>query len=150
MADRFPPRVAAEIGRDKSFGCRAGSFWFEDIDAMADRAERAETSAIVAQNTALLLDSVCHDAMHIIIGLTKALAIYAPAAGNTLKPDADEIFKRWGNVRTALADPVITGLDLAMKDAASGTAYFMATPEGLKRIDHKDVLKLAEEAKDHG
>lgn len=95
MAKPFPPRMAAEMERGKKTGCRAVAVWIDDINALATRAEAAE-------ETIQQLNSIAHDLMLIIISLTKSLQIYAPADGKSLRADAEAIFKRWGEVQSAL------------------------------------------------
>lgn len=95
MAKPFPPRMAAEMERGKKVGCRAIAVWIEDIEALAALAARVESAGTTVQQ----LNSVAHDLMLIIIGLTKKLQIYAPAEGQSLRADAEEIFKRWGEIQ---------------------------------------------------
>lgn len=95
MPDRFPPRIAAELERAKKTGCRGISVWMEDLEAMADRAERAEV--VVAK-----LNGCCHDLMFIIISLTKTLQIYAPAEGQKLRSEAEGIFKQWAAIQEVI------------------------------------------------
>ncbi|WP_370677580.1 hypothetical protein [Pleomorphomonas sp. PLEO] len=95
MAKPLPPRIAADIERGKKTGCRAVSVWIEDLEAMADRAERAEA-------TVGTLNGLIHDLLHISVSLTKSLEIYAPAVGQKLRAEAEEIFKRWIAIRDVI------------------------------------------------
>lgn len=90
--DRFPPRIAAELEKGKAVGCRAIPVWNHELDSMADRSERAETSAAE-------LRSIVHDLLHVVIGMRKALETYAPAVAISFKADADGIFERWAKVQ---------------------------------------------------
>lgn len=73
------------------------------------------------------LDGICHDLLHIIAGMAKALELYAPAVGQDLKADADSLFRRWTEVRASLRDPRIVEFDISA-DTSEPTSHCVKEP----------------------
>lgn len=69
-------------------------------EALRTMAERAAEAEEVARH----LDSICHDLMHVILGMTKIIGTYSPETAISLGTDAKGLFSRWGEVRKALMD----------------------------------------------
>lgn len=91
-------------------------------------------------NVARELDGICHDLLHIVAGMAKVLALYAPAEGHGLKADADSLFRKWVEVRAALSATIVIGIDVAAEGSdRTIETVFLRNATGETVAVHKDV-----------